>query len=449
MNPPMSSKLKLYVERSNSNPAATPADEAAVVAVATPTLEDLRLELERTRRALSRREAELAAGVPLVPQAQPQRHLSERMEAVLKGVAEALGCKAAGVYLLDAATTELKLRSCWGLPFERYLDAPRPLHAAVADVEALAGHAVVLEDVKNYASWNLPDALCRAAVCVPVSSPTVPLGTLWLFADAPRDFTDAEVNIIEIGAGRIASDLEREMLMTEMHDTARLRRAWDDVGYRREARTPRVAPLCDSWEVAGRTLSADGGFAEFFDWRTTDDGGLAAAVGSVEQTDFAAALDVESLRAAWRAHARHSGEVGRWLEWMNADLWSGSAETSPVDLVALRTLGQGALSLICAGRAAAVVLGPDRVHRIETAAVALGTDPDVHYHAQGLTLNVGEVVVMSNEAKLIDRLVAAGREAFSERSANFSATRRFDRLVELLETDDSLRGTLVVVRRKS
>ena len=69
-------------------------------------------ELLATRHALWLREAELAVGVPLViSEPDESRVLGERLEAVLKGGAEATGCDAAALYVLDPATTELKLRT--------------------------------------------------------------------------------------------------------------------------------------------------------------------------------------------------------------------------------------------------------------------------------------------------------------------------------------------------
>ena len=65
---------------------------------------------------LWQREAELAAGVPLVPHREDQKHLAARLEAVLRAGAEAVGGDAIALYLLDEATTELKLRCSWGLP---------------------------------------------------------------------------------------------------------------------------------------------------------------------------------------------------------------------------------------------------------------------------------------------------------------------------------------------
>ena len=72
--------------------------------------------------------------------------------------------------------------------------------------EALLGHAVVLENTGSMPGWNAPEDFA-AAVCVPVSSSTTILGTLWVFCDETRDFTDHETSMVEIVAGKIASDL--------------------------------------------------------------------------------------------------------------------------------------------------------------------------------------------------------------------------------------------------
>ena len=102
--------------------------------------------------------------------------------------------KRRAAYLLDDATKQLKLRSCWGLPKSRFLDPPRPLRGAAADLEALVGHAVVLEDTSFLPHWKVPEEF-RSAVCVPISSPTFPFGTLWMFCDQPRDFSVAETQL--------------------------------------------------------------------------------------------------------------------------------------------------------------------------------------------------------------------------------------------------------------
>jgi phosphoserine phosphatase RsbU/P len=177
-------------------------------------------QLTKTRQIVRHRDAELAAGVPVIARGEDSEQLAELLESVLRAGAEACECQAAALYMLDDATTSLKLRSSIGLPVERLLQPPRPLKGAIADLEALLGHAVALERASAFGPWRVPEEFA-AALCVPVSSPTIPLGTLWFFSDRPRDFTDRQTNLAELVAGRLAAELERTMLLAQIREQSR------------------------------------------------------------------------------------------------------------------------------------------------------------------------------------------------------------------------------------
>ena len=213
-------------------------------------------DLDVARDALRKREAELAATVPVIERSADPVHLAERLEAVLRGGAQAVNCHAAAVYLLDSATTELKLRAAYGLPRERRPSTRGALRTATADLEALAGHAVVMKNRAIRAQWNAPEA-AAAAVCVPIATSAIPLGTLWVFSARERDFNDEEVNLVEIVAGRLASDLEREVLMQEGLQAATLRRQLSEAERLQELQLPRYLPTSPSWDVDAWTLRAD------------------------------------------------------------------------------------------------------------------------------------------------------------------------------------------------
>lgn len=204
---PAGGEWHLKLEPYTARPKAAKELREAGAAVA-----ELWNRLAATRTELWRREAELAAGVPITAHPEEREHLAARLQAVLRCGARVLGCQAAAVYLLDAGTTELKLRASWGLPFERHLAAARPLEGAVADLEAMSGHAVVVDELALANVWSVPEK-CGAALCVPVSTPMAILGTLWFFAREARDFNDDQTEIAELVAGRIAADLERTMLL--------------------------------------------------------------------------------------------------------------------------------------------------------------------------------------------------------------------------------------------
>ncbi|MHC4407118.1 MAG: GAF domain-containing protein, partial [Planctomycetota bacterium] len=265
--------LRLEPDGSASAGEAGDPDPGAVRNLAS-ALSDIVGELLETRHALWQREADLAAGVPLVPHPNAAGHLASRLQAVLKGGAEAVDCHAAALYLLDEATTSLKLRSSWGLPQARLLRPPRSLEGALADLEAMLGHAVVLEDTRLPGKWNPPEDF-PSAVCVPVATPTNILGTLWVFSKEARPFNDRQTNIIEVVAGRVAAVLEREILMREAVDGAQLKRHLAAAERLQQSQFPTVAPLFDDWDIAGWTASSGSVGGDFHDWFILPDGGMA------------------------------------------------------------------------------------------------------------------------------------------------------------------------------
>ena len=119
-------KLVLTQDESIPTTASLPLEKIQPLAQA---IGDLVTEMHRTQSTVWQREAELAAGIPVTLRPDEQHQLASRLESVLRGGAEAIGCQAAALYLLDDATSHLKLRAAWRLPKSRFLDAPVPCAA--------------------------------------------------------------------------------------------------------------------------------------------------------------------------------------------------------------------------------------------------------------------------------------------------------------------------------
>ena len=178
----------------------------------------------RWQQLFRKYEEELASMVP-VPSFKPSdKKFSETLYDILKGGAKILNCAAASLYILDEASRSLKLRSCWGLPEERLLDPPRKLHEALADIEAMLGHAVILNEDFLLDTWKAPEPF-RTAVCIPVASPMSIHGTLWFFTDSSRHFDKKELDLLEIIAGRIAAELERVAVLRELAGREKIKRS--------------------------------------------------------------------------------------------------------------------------------------------------------------------------------------------------------------------------------
>jgi phosphoserine phosphatase RsbU/P len=356
------------------------------------SIADLLGELLQTRHALRQREAELAAGVPVVPHREEEKHLAVRLEAVLRAGVEAVECDAAGLYLLDEATTELKLRCSYGLPPDCLTAPARPLQGAVADLEALLGHAVVL-DHDIMPTWNVPENF-PASVCVPISTPTMVLGTLWVFANERRDFSDRDTNMLEVVAGRLASDLEREMLMCTGVDAAKLQKQVAAAERLQHNELPALAPLLDGWDVAGWTAQAEQVGGAFHDWFCLPGGLLAMAVGRADEEGIAGAMTANVVKTALRSHAQYHRKADRLLRQVNLTLWTGSAGDRHATLFGgLIETTTGRVRCSSAGRPLIMLLSADGVKSVGRSFVKVGESPESPFEQVTHELRSGETLI--------------------------------------------------------
>lgn len=405
--------------RPDSDLASTLArDDARQLAAA---IDELFVELQQTRHALWQREAELAAGVPVSSRNDEEAHLAERLEAVLKGGAEAVGGKAAALYLLDEATSHLKLRASWGLPRDRFVAAPRPLRGAIADLEALVGHAVVLEDTSVLPHWKAPESF-PAAVCLPVSSPTTLLGTMWVFADQCRDFTTDQANVLEIVAGRLAAELEREVLLQQGTESKRVdRQLATAVGWQ-ESRLPSIAPLLDGWQVAGWASPTAAPRRDFYDWTVLPDSWLALAVGEADGRSLAASLTAATLHAALRSHGGYRHHAKQMLDRINETLWTSSAGDAHGSLFYTRIdPPRGRFEYAVAGQVGAVLVRGSTAQILSQSTPALGTRPESTCRLHRAKLSPGDALIFFSTgirsasddvgSRLSDEMIAAALTA--------------------------------------
>lgn len=377
-------------------------DEAKAQALAS-ALATLLAESSRTQHALWQREAELAAGVPLVSAPDGATQLAQRLEEVLKGGARAIGCHAAALYLLDEATSSLKLRSCWGLPRARLADEARPLRGSVADLEALLGSAVVLDDPLMMKHWKVPEEF-PAAVCVPVGTSATILGTLWIFSKRQRTFNDRQTNIIEVIAGRLAADLEREMLLREGVDGAHVKRQLGAAERFQRDQLPSVAPPIDGWDLAGWVAPAQQLTGNFFDWFARPDATVGVTLGEAAGTPAEAALSAGGLKMALRCHGRHESRPQEILELVNGTIWSGSAGgQSGSACVALLRPDAPQIALSTAGRVG-LVCGQAAAYEVLTqVAPPIGQSPDARFPQREVTLQPGQALLVASTGLLAAR----------------------------------------------
>lgn len=169
-------------------------------------------ELYHWSSAVRKDEAELAVlSLGCVEDDLNRESLGQQLRHSLRDGTLAVECQAAALYLLNQETTSLKLRASWGLPEDRLTDPPRPLKGALADLEALLGNAVIINEPFLNELWKTPEDFA-VSVCVPVVSENSVLGTIWFYSDVKNTFSHRDMSVLELTAGRIAAELEKSFL---------------------------------------------------------------------------------------------------------------------------------------------------------------------------------------------------------------------------------------------
>lgn len=307
--------------------------------------------------ALWKCEAHLASAIPLVVRPdEDDRQLARRLQAVLHCAVDAVGASAAALYILDDDTAYLKLRAEWGLHEGCFLDPPRRLRGSKGDLEALTGHAVVLEQPDQCEAWDIPHP-AASAVCIPVSTAEVPLGTLWIFGTKPRTYQDQDVNLLEVISGRLAVELEREILLRDRLMANHSRDAKDVVTWQR-SQWDCAIPKFDRWQLAASPSSRERMHGDVLETHWADEQRMGFSIASADRSATSGALAAAMFASAARAHNRITSPARR-LSRIQETIGALSAGDQTLHtLCGLVELDTGKLQVSSAGSADVFVIRP-------------------------------------------------------------------------------------------
>ena len=347
-------------------------------------------QLESSRSEIWKRDAELATAVPVVQPAEDDQHIASRLQASLNAALESTGAQAAALYVLNDATNELTLRSSVGLATHEFAGRTRPLQGAMADLEALLGHAVVIEDTELLRHWNPPEDFPSAA-CVPVSSATTPLGTLWVFDTENRDFSTEQTNLLEIVAGRIAAELEREVALAQGAESSEYQKELAQARNWQEAKIPNNPPVLEEVEVRGWTQQSGILGGDFHSWTTLPDHKLAVSLGDVQAPMFEAGLGAANLHALVQCHSEYQSSPGQVLNRVAESLWAGSMGDQFASLLyGILDLETRKLQFSAAGFVGAIHLSGSKTEILTDSLAPLRGDPEAYYSHMTRQLSPGD-----------------------------------------------------------
>ncbi len=374
------------------------------------SIDSLVQRLNETEKALSNQEAKLATQVGVNVRSDEGNQLADRLLDSLHRASELTSSDAAALYLLDDTTSELKMRCCWGMPASSLAHPPRNLRGSLADLEALMGNAVLLENTRVAPEWNCPEPYA-AAMCVPIGSPTMPHGTLWLFSEHIRDFSDSDIEAAKAATEKILSDIERSVLAEEVLKTRRLNRQFEDASLVQASRLPDQQPLHEDYELAGWTYQGQALGGNFHTWNINKFGQINAAMGDAATIGTAGALVATSVQTIVETCWNSNHKPSQVMRKANEILWGTQEGDWRSSLCYLQVHPEsGSTQLAIAGDICAYVIGCRGYRMIAGNTTMLALQPDSTYRNEQLYLEAGDLLMIASA----DVLAGAGRGGLSQ-----------------------------------
>lgn len=369
--------------------------------------------LELTQHQTSGTLIEANEDSPLIP-----TNLSDKVANLLRFAKDELNAIGAAVYLLDEATTHLRLRSMIApMAFAPEVEAVRTLENSLADLESLIGNKINIQSPEMGETWKIPKPF-QYGWCVVLGTVNLPLGTIWLFFSQARMPSVKELGFIDSLNNQLYSEINsREKPQSDDTESALLQQELLMAARSNDARLPSFSPEVDGWKVVGWTYRQGYLASTFHDWAITPAGNLSVALGQVGGPMLTAAMTLNNMRSLVSAHRDYRHTSSSMAAKLNEQIWCQSPGDEMASLIyALIDPETHRVDLVNAGDGGVVFAGPRGVHSIDQFQSPLGIDLETSYSpwehlfqesetivlfSQGLRHALGESSRSANDADLV------------------------------------------------
>lgn len=354
-------------------------DRTSVAPVSPRKKGTLQQRLHQAEFALRCSQAELAVSRLETLSAYTAPSIRQRLEAILQVGVKHLGCDATAFYMIDPTETSLRLHVSQGLPASRFTEAPRLLHTARADLNAMLGDVVSFEeDAELPISWNSPEPEFPSAICARVSSPTRIHGTLWAFSRQYHGFAELEMQYWLQTASRIAMELENELLTRKNRQEDQTAEFCRSLERRRRMQFPSVGPFLDGWEFSGYTVTKNAWRSGTgYDWFCGQEG-MILTLSEAGGNGPIAAISASELRMALRALAPEATDMSQLLQRIHRTLWMASAGDEGFAVFAGHLHPQtGAIRFATAGSPGVFLVLPQDIYNLSVTSDRFATSPEM------------------------------------------------------------------------
>jgi sigma-B regulation protein RsbU (phosphoserine phosphatase) len=413
---------------------------------------------------LRQRIAELEAVYNVTMTLAEARDLGTVLNRAVKIVAELMDAKAASIRLLDGESDELKIAAVHNLSREYLNKGMILLSRAEIDREALSpkGYSYS-EDIATDPRTLYPEDAKREGIASVLSAGLRfqgrPVGVLRVYTEAPRTFSQLQINLLKAVAAQAGAAIENTRLHVEAVEAQRLEeqvRMAADVQQRMIPHTPPNLPGFEVATVYEPCFELGGDLYDFFPLPYDN---LGLVIADVSGKGLPASLIMATVRASLRAQVDNLYYIDEVVRRINTMLFRETTTSEFVTLLyGVVDAPNRRLTYCNAGHPPVMLLRDGVVSELATGNMVLGVSPDEPYTQSILELESGDTLLLYTDGlsdamnfekqtfgrqRVIEALTKGGETAEAVAQNILWEMRRFIGLSK--RTDDV---TMIVVRVK-
>ncbi len=329
--------------------------------------------------------------------------LQPLLDEIVHVATQAMHMKACTIRLLDANTSEMKLKAAHGLSAE-YL-SKGPVIAGKSIFRQLLEHCCTQNDVVEvfdvaedpsvqYAREAVSEGI-RSLLAAPLVRDGHAIGALTVFTAEPHFFTEEERRLFKTIANNASIAISLAQLYQEKLELQRIEHELEIASDIQRKLLPSKPPVLEGFDVAGSYHPCQEVGGDFFDFIELPDRNMGIALGDVAGKGIPAALLMATVRTALRVQAENIYAMSDVMGRVNRAVYE---DTRPDEFVTLfygvLNAEDRVLTYVNAGHNTAVHIRAGEVETLEPGGPPIGILPDLLAGEQRIELESGDVVVL-------------------------------------------------------
>ncbi|MDP6381438.1 MAG: GAF domain-containing protein, partial [Phycisphaerae bacterium] len=231
------------------------------------------------------------------------------LDTIVETMAKAMHVKACSMRLLTETGDELAIKAAFGMSSTYLRKGPVLVAESPNDQRALAGEAVLVEDMATDPRVRYPAEAKReglvSSLAIGLISKGRPLGTLHIYTDERHEFNEDEIRMFRAMASQAATAVDNALLVVELLQRRQTDYELELAGDVQRRMLPAEAPQIPGYDAHSLMVPCLQVAGDYYDYIPLAGGLWGLAVGDVAGKGVPAAILMASVRSSLRAQVQN------------------------------------------------------------------------------------------------------------------------------------------------